>query len=105
MAKKRKGGGRRKGIKITPKGILKTVVVLGGLKSMSDNNVGDSLKFFAARPKALLDPKELAELARRVGPGAVMIVGGPKIVDLAVKVISKGVPGASRVANATLMKV
>jgi len=100
-------GGRRKGIKITPKRVVKALVVLGGAKMILDSDVINLAKVHINDPKQVTNnpTKAVVEYASRIVPGALVITVGPKVVDKAAQLLSKGEPMIGRLANATIVKV
>ena len=105
MARKRRGGGRRRSLKITPVFIAKAAVGLAGLKMVADADPVGWANWVAKHPKSLTDPKLYTEGAKRFGPGILVAAVGPKVVGKAVSLATKAVPGSSRLTNATIVRV
>ena len=109
MARKRKSGGRRKGIKVTPLRIAKAVTVLAGAKMilLNDNSALDLARWHISNPQnfKLSDPNLYKECAKRILPGAAVALIGPKVIEKGVQLISKGEPALGRVARVKLITV
>ena len=108
MARKRRGHGRRRGIQITPKRVVKALVVVAGGKMVLDSDVINLAKSHVNNPSqftASNTPKIVIEYAKRIVPGAAVIAVGPKVVDKAVALLSKGEPMIGRLANAKIVKI
>lgn len=105
MARRKRSGGRRKQLKITPKFVAKGAVFLAGLKMINDGDLKGFLNYVAQNPKALMDPDLYAQAAKRFGPGALVAFVGPKAVDKGAQLLNRWLPGANRVVNATIVRV
>ena len=109
MARKRKSGGRRKGIKVTPLRIAKAVTVLAGAKMilLNDNSALDLARWHISNPQnfKLSDPNLYKEYGKRILPGAVVAIVGPKLIEKGVQLLSKGEPALGRVARVKLITV
>ena len=103
--RRKRGGGRRKGIKVTPLRIAKAAVVVGGLSMIAKGDLDGLIKYGLANPKAVPTVAFAKELARRAGPGAVVAVIGPKLLEKGVQLVSKGEPAIGRVARVKLITV
>jgi len=102
---KKKRGGRRRALKITPKFIVKAAVGLTGLKMIADVDPVGFSRWVANNPKSLTDPKLYVEAAKRFGPGILVATVGPKLAGKAIDLAAKAVPGSTRLTNATIVRV
>lgn len=105
MARKRRSGGRRKGLKITPKKLVQAGVALTGLKMIADADPIGYANYYAKNPTQLAKPETVIGFAKRFGPGIVVASVGPKVADKAISLATKAVPGSSKLANATIVRV
>ena len=105
MARRRRSGGRRKGLKITPKKIVQAAVAIGGLKMIADADPVGYAKYYAQHPGELAKPATYIGFAKRFGPGVLVTSVGPKVAGKAVDFVGKAVPGATKVTNAKLLTV
>ena len=109
MARKRKSGGRRKGIQVTPLRVAKALTVIAGAKMILDSDVINLAKTHisggAGGVKAAFSVAGAKEYASRIIPGALVITVGPKIEEKFVQLISKGEPALGRVARVKLITV
>lgn len=105
MARRKRGHGRRRSLKITPKFLVKAGVGIAGLKMLADKDPIGFAKYVAANPKSLTNPKLYTDAAVRFGPGIVVVAAGPKIAGKVVDFATKAVPGSSKLTNATIVRV
>ena len=107
--RRKRGGGRRKGIKVTPLRIAKAVTVLAGAKMilLNDNSALDLARWHISNPQnfKLSDPNLYKEYGKRILPGAVVAIVGPKLLEKGVQLFSKGEPAIGRVARVKLITV
>ena len=107
MARKRKSGGRRKGIKVTPVRIAKAFTVIAGAKMVLDSDIINLMKVHVQNPSQVTgNPTKVGiEYAKRILPGAVVAIVGPKLIEKGVQLLSKGEPALGRVARVKLITV
>lgn len=105
MARKRRSGGRRRGLRVTPTFIVKAAVGIAGLKMIMDNDPVGKAKFLASNPAALTRPDTYVSLAKSLGPCIVVAAAGPKVAGKFIQFATKAVPGSSKLANATIVRV
>ena len=109
MGKKRKSGGRRKGIKITPKRLIKAAFVIDGALNAGPlvKEVGYIVSHAGQISKegsASLVQHGKQVLGAAIRPAGEILVA-PKVVDKVAAVLSKGEPMIGRLANAKLLTV
>jgi len=111
MARKRKSGGRRKGIQVTPLRIGKAALVVSAIGlALKPNGVVDEARYILGHMKEIsanpasqkVHAKQLIETL--IPPLAIGIVG-PKLLEKSVQLISKGEPALGRVARVKLITV
>lgn len=106
---KSKNGGRRHRVRtaITPKRIVKALVVIDGVKRILDTDVINLLKVHMKDPKQVTSNPTAAikVYAERILPGAAEIVLGPKAIDQVAKLLTKGEPMIGKLANKKLMTI
>jgi len=105
--KRKRGGGRRKGIKVTPLRIAKAVTVVAGAKMVLDSDIINLMKVHVQNPSQVTgNPTKVGiEYAKRILPGAVVAIVGPKLIEKGVQLLSKGEPALGRVARVKLITV
>ena len=107
MARKRKSGGRRKGIKVTPVRIAKALIVIDALRRS-----GPAIKeasFIIQNPSSVMTGPGAAVHAKQLAQALVAPLAegliGPKLLEKGVQLISKGEPALGRVARVKLITV
>lgn len=111
MAKRKRGGGRKRGFRVTPKSLVKIGVAATAVKLAIDGNAiketsyilthaGDIYKEGTGSMKT--HAKQLVTAAL---PAVVVATVGPKLVDAGFRILGKSSPAVNRVANATIVKV
>lgn len=109
MAKKRRSGGRRRKVAITPKGLAKLAVVAVGVSAGKPAYDEASYIVTHANQIAKEGLPSVVQHGKQLGsalivPGAI-VIGGPKAVDATVSFLNKGTPLVNRVANAKIMSI
>ena len=109
MARKRRGGGRRKGTVVTPLRIAKGLTVLAGVSA--GKPLFNEVKYIVTNAQQISKEgsaswmqhgKQLAQAS--IAPAALILVA-PKLEEKAVQFASKGEPMIGRLARAKIVKV
>ena len=107
MARKRKSGGRRKGIKVTPLRIAKALVVVDALRRSGP--AFNEIKFVVQNPSSVMTGPGAAVHAKQLAQALVAPLAegliGPKLLEKGVQLLSKGEPALGRVARVKLITV
>lgn len=112
MARKRRGGGRRRGFVLTPKKALQIAIGVDGAikvgRQMANSYKADGDIVHATTGAVIRPGQKIGydkEWAVAIAPGAIELIAGPKLAGKAVDFVAKSIPQGGRLANARIVRL